>query len=318
MKAWSVLLFLLFVGLSYSSFCQDFVKVDISNKQPRVGDFFSITCSLKNQKFPQELLDSTAYYPAKYLSSVASKHETVYKGIEILDIKDTNYISQDDSISQRIYSVVAWDSCELALDGFEYSIGGKTIKSEKVYLKVRLYEIVEGVELYDIKELFSTWKSKASGSRVLLWVLMGLIIVLVLSASIILIKRYLAINNKGDHELPLEERVLLAINQLYSEELWLNDKLQEHFVRFSYLLRSYLTERFELSFLDKTTLQSKILLKKIDINESSRTKIVELLTSSDYVKFADSSMSNERIAFLKIALTNIIEETTPKNIQEYD
>ena len=83
-------------------------------------------------------------------------------------------------------------------------------------------------------------------------------------------------------------------------------------------MRSYLTERFELSFLDKTTFQSKILLKKIDLPESLRIKIVELLTSSDYIKFADSSMSNERIAFLKIALTNIIEETTLKNDQEYD
>ena len=60
------------------------------------------------------------------------------------------------------------------------------------------------------------------------------------------------------------------------------------------------------------------LLKKIDLPESLRIKIVELLTSSDYIKFADSSMSNERIALLKIAVTNIIEETTLKNDQEYD
>ena len=97
----------------------------------------------------------------------------------------------------------------------------------------------------------------------------------------------------------------------YSEELWLNHELQEHFVRFSYLLRMYLTERFQVSFLDKTTYQSKILLKKIDINESTRTKIGELLTASDFVKFADSSISNERIASLKIAIENVLEDTSP-------
>ena len=93
--------------------------------------------------------------------------------------------------------------------------------------------------------------------------------------------------------------------------MWLNNKLQEHFVRFSYLLRKYLTDRFQVSFLDKTTYQSKILLKKIDINESTRTKIGELLTASDFVKFADSSISNERIEFLKITIENVLEDTTP-------
>ena len=315
MKVWP---FILFLAFSYSYCCQDFVKVDISDKQPRVGDLFSITCTLKNQNFPREELDSLTYYPAKFLSSDSIKHQTAYKGIEIIEAKDTNYISEGDSISQRIYSVIAWDSCELALEGFEYSIGGKTITSEKVYLKVSFYEIVEGKELYDIKELFSNWKSRTNGSKVKFWIFIGVIIVLVLGASIAFIKRYFAIKIERDHKLPLEERVLLEIDQLYAEELWLHDKLQEHFVRFSYLLRSYLTERFELSFLDKTTFQSKILLKKIDLPESLRIKIVELLTSSDYIKFADSSMSNERIAFLKIALTNIIEETTLKNDQEYD
>ncbi len=315
MKVWP---FILFLALSYSYSCQDFVKVDISDKQPRVGDLFSITCTLKNQNFPREEVDSLTYYPAKFLSSDSSKHQTAYKGIEIIEAKDSNYISEGDSISQRIYSVIAWDSCELVLEGFEYLIGGKTIKSEKVYLKVSLYEIVEGIELYDIKELFSNWKSRTNGSKVKFWIFIGVIIVMVLGATIAFLKRYFTRKIERDHKLPLDERVLLEIDRLYAEELWLHDKLQEHFVRFSYLLRSYLTERFELSFLDKTTFQSKTLLKKIDLPESLRIKIVELLTSSDYIKFADSSMSNERIALLKIAVTNIIEETTPKNDQEHD
>ena len=60
------------------------------------------------------------------------------------------------------------------------------------------------------------------------------------------------------------------------------------------------------------------MLKKIDLHEASRTKIVELLTASDFVKFADSSVSNERIAFLKNAIINVIEETTPKEKQGND
>ena len=300
-----------FMVLSFISFCQDYVEVAVSNKEPRVGDFFSITCTLKNQNVFPELLDSSVFYPASYISSNSAIHQKAYTGLEIIDVKDTSYRQSNEMLSQREFTVVAWDSCELSLDGFEYRLKNKTLKSQKVYLKVSFYDTVEGIEMYDIKESFSSWKVNGDGSNIRFWTLLFLASGLVLIAIVFWSKRFLKNQKKFEQVLPLKERVLSDINQLYSEELWLNHKLQEHFVRFSYLLRMYLTERFQVSFLDKTTYQSKILLKKIDINESTRTKIGELLTASDFVKFADSSISNERIEFLKITIENVLEDTTP-------
>lgn len=310
-------LIIFFTGVFFVSFGQDLIEVSVSNKTPRVGDFFSITCTLKDYDLFPKSSDSLTYYPARYLSSDSSIHQTEYKGLEIIDVKDSSYTLKNVKMNQRVYSLVAWDSCELSLDGFKYRTENKTIESEKVYLKVSFYEAIEGIEIYDIRESFSSWK--ASGSRsIIIWLLIISALALALLSFIFWVKRTLERRKKNHHFIPLEERVILDINRLYSEELWLNQKLQEHFVRFSYLLRSYLTERFEVSFLDKTTYQSKILLKKIDLHEASRTKIVELLTASDFVKFADSSVSNERIAFLKNAIINVIEETTPKEKQGND
>ena len=296
--------------LSFLSFCQDYVEVAVSNKETRVGDFFSITCTLKNQDVFPESIDSSVFYPASYISPDSAIHQKVYTGLEIIGTKDSSYIRNNEIFSQREYTIVAWDSCELSLDGFEYRLKNKILKSQKVYLKVSFYDIVEGIEMYDIKESFSSWKVSGKGSVILFWILVLLASILVLISILFWYKRFFKSQKKIDHVLPLKERILSDINQLYSEELWLNHELQEHFVRFSYLLRSYLTERFQISFLEKTTYQSKILLKKIDINESTRTKIVQLLTASDFVKFADSSISHQRIASLKIAIENIIEDTT--------
>ena len=295
--------------LSFLSFCQDYVEVVVSNKEPRVGDFFSITCTLKNQDVFPESIDSSVFYPASYISSDSAIHQKAYTGLEIIGTKDSSYLRNNKIFSQREYTIVGWDSCELSLDGFEYMLKNKILKSQKVYLNVSFYDTVEGIEMYDIKESFSSWKVSGKGSVILFWILVILAFILVLISILFWSKRFFKNPKKMEHMLPLQERILSDINQLYSEELWLNHKLQEHFVRFSYLLRSYLTERFQISFLDKTTYQSKIILKKIDINESTRTKIDELLTASDFVKFADSSISNQRIASLKIAIENVIKDT---------
>lgn len=302
---------MLFMVLSFLSFCQDYVEVTVSDKTPRVGDYFSITCTLKNQhEFPASL-DSCSFYPARYISSDSAIHQKVYTGVEIIGIKDSSYRQNKETICQREYTVVAWDSCELSLDGFNYSLENKTVESQKVYLNVSFYDPVEGVEMYDIKESFSSWKGSGNLSPIIFWTLLIVASCLFIIAMFFWSNRFLKAKKRVEPLLPLKERILSEINQLYSEELWLNHELQEHFVRFSYLLRMYLTERFQVSFLDKTTYQSKILLKKIDINESTRTKIGELLTASDFVKFADSSISNERIASLKIAIENVLEDTSP-------
>tara|TARA_B100000768_G_scaffold176211_1_gene188650 strand:- start:263 stop:1210 length:948 start_codon:yes stop_codon:yes gene_type:complete len=311
-------LFIFFMGLSISSFCQGFVEVVVSNKTPRVGDFFSITCTIRNQDFFPKPSDSSIYYPSSYLSSDSTMHQKVYNGLEIIGFQDTSFTLNSKKVSQRTYSIVAWDSCELSLDGFDYRLANKTIKSEKVYLNVSFYEPVEDIQMYDIKESFSSWKGKGSRSTILYWLFIILVLAMGLFVFIFWNKRFFKDRNMVLRILPLEERTLLDLQELYSEELWLHNKLQEHFVRFSYVLRSYLTERFEVSFLDKTTYQSKLLLKKIDLPESIRIKIGELLTASDFVKFADSSISNEHIAFLKIAVKNIVEETTSNSGQQHD
>ena len=121
-----IALSMLFMVLSFLSFCQDYVEVAVSNTEPRVGDFFSITCTLKNQDVFPESIDSSVFYPASYISSDSAIHQKAYTGLEIIGTKDSSYLRNNEIFSQREYTIVAWDSCELSLDGL--STGSK-IKS---------------------------------------------------------------------------------------------------------------------------------------------------------------------------------------------
>ena len=109
----------------------------------------------------------------------------------------------------------------------------------------------------------------------------------------------------------LQEITLEQIENLKSEELWRKGLLKEHFVKFSHILRAYLTGRFGISFLDKTTQQSIILLDSLKLDEKVKNNVLELLKKSDLVKFADSRIEEAYINVLFKELASIIIHTTP-------
>ena len=89
-------------------------------------------------------------------------------------------------------------------------------------------------------------------------------------------------------------------------------------MRFSFILRQYLTLRYELSFLEKTTSQAKILLHQLPIESTTKNEIVSLLLASDYIKFADYKIEEASILKMKAMVLTIIETTTPIKEEVYD
>ena len=110
----------------------------------------------------------------------------------------------------------------------------------------------------------------------------------------------------------------MAIDALEKEELWTKDKLKEHFIELSFILRSYLTSRYSISLLDKTTHETKLLLTKQGLNNETVDVIARILSQSDMVKFAKSKP--ELIAILRQStLTKqIIAETSPLDFDNVD
>jgi hypothetical protein len=121
--------------------------------------------------------------------------------------------------------------------------------------------------------------------------------------------------NRFDSEktilLSLEERTLNAIDALEKRKLWEEDRLKEHFVQLSYILRSYLTERYSISLLEKTTHEARLLLEEIALNKSTISSIISVLSEADMVKFAKSKPEVNSILLVSRMARVIVKETRP-------
>ncbi len=116
-----------------------------------------------------------------------------------------------------------------------------------------------------------------------------------------------------DEERPisLKQRTLIAIEALEDAKLWERDQLKEHFVELSYILRSYLTSRYNITLLEKTTYETTIVLTEKGLNEDTVNVILRILSQADMVKFAKSKPDTISILRISTLAKQIVAETSP-------
>lgn len=304
---------ILFV-IGFQSFGQS-LDVRISDSEIRVGDIFELNYIISNsEKFPVTM-NAGDVFPAELLTSDTIKNKSI-PAVEVLAFSDSLVTINEMSQVIRSYQLIVWDSCALSLVGFDYSILDSIVRFPPVYVNVSYYDSKEGIELIDIVERFHDWNNANKGNKSdsdSTWLITVLIIIFAVMLGLFFLIRWTKRKKLQESQKSLEEATLDQIKSLQKEELWRNGLLKEHFVRFSHLLRSYLTSRYGISFLDKTTKQSILLLDSLSIDESLKNKILQLLKNSDLVKFADSNIEDRTILVLFDDLKSIVIQTTPKS-----
>ena len=300
--------------IGFQSFGQS-LDVRISDSEIRVGDIFELNYIISNsEKFPVTM-NTGDVFPAELLTSDTIEDKSI-PSVEILAFSDSLVTINEMSQVIRSYQLIVWDSCALSLIGFDYSILDSIVKFPPVYVNVSYYDSKEGIELIDIVERFHNWNKANKGNNSesdSTWLITVLIIIFAALLGLFFLIRRIKRKKLHENQKSLEEATLDQIKSLQKEELWRNGLLKEHFVRFSHLLRSYLTSRYGISFLDKTTKQSILLLDSLSIDESLKNKILQLLKNSDLVKFADSNIEDRTILVLFDDLKSIVIQTTPKS-----
>ena len=305
MRFYYLVILLLF---STNTIAQKTINVFISNANPLVGDAFSIICSAQDQKTFPSPIQQFECYPANFLSADSAFNNKPCDYLEIISIEDSTYTKQGTYYAQRTFKIIAWDSCELALVGFDYKIGDQSVSSQQAYIKVSYYQEREGAEIYDIKETFHKWpKKKATSDRMYAFYVLGLIVIALI--TFLLYRKFKRTKKELAIIVPIEDKAINALNKLFNEALWKENKIQEHFVRFSFILRDYLTKRYHVSFLEKTTTQSVLLLDHLSIDLHLKEQIIELLKASDYIKFADSNIDEVSILQLQEKALKVIQLT---------
>ena len=287
------------------------LEVNISRDEVRVGDVFVLQYMISDVSDFPETINANDFFPVNVLSkdTLVEQSDSL---VEILSYRDSIIMMNGISGYIRSYHLIAWDSSALSLVGFDYLYNDSVFKFPPVYLNVTYYDTEDGVELLDIQEDFHDWKKATSKNikKLSLWWIWTIISILCLGIILYFLWRRSHKENQMLRQ-SLQEITLEQIEKLKKEKLWQKDMLKEHFVQFSHILRTYLTNRFGISFLDKTTEQSILLLDQLELDEKIKNMILQLLKKSDLVKFADSRTEETYIQVLFEELTLIVHQTTP-------
>lgn len=112
----------------------------------------------------------------------------------------------------------------------------------------------------------------------------------------------------------LKNRTLKQLQQLRKQALWESDQVEKHYVAFSKIIKSFLTERYGHHFIGKTSYETELGLKVLKVEDQVIVRIKKLLLESDFSKFGKSVPDKETIVTSLNKLEELIVELSPLDL----
>ena len=146
--------------------------------------------------------------------------------------------------------------------------------------------------IYDIKQpLDAPLKLGEVGG----YALSGLGVVALVVALVLLVVRKLRRREaeKMAHKEPAHIVAIRELEKLSNQKLWQNGKVKEYYSRLTEILREYLDGRYGVGAMEMTSDEIVAAMKAAEVEPKYITKLGELLSESDLVKFAKYIPSEE-------------------------
>ena len=306
-------IYLLLFCLSFHSLGQE-LNQRISKTDMVIGEPIILSYTILTEKE-----DTILFQPKQDVISVRSVTESGDLSSDGIDFEitrpfiDTFLFDQSQKLWAGEYTITAWDSGMFVIQGPSVVINDSTYQFDPVSIYCQLTPKEDGVDLYDIKEKFADVPEKPFSFSEFIsnyWWIFVIILFIVLL--------YFTFRKKKEEEeveeevvLSLKERTLIAIEALEKAKMWENQKLKTHYIELSYILRSYLTSRYDISLLEKTTYETQLLLTQKGLNKETVDNIATILSQSDMVKFAKSKPDVIAILRISTLAKQIVAETSP-------
>lgn len=112
----------------------------------------------------------------------------------------------------------------------------------------------------------------------------------------------------------LKKRTLKRLETLRGKKLWQHGEIEKHYVEYSHILRSFLSERYNHNFLGKTSFETQVSLKVFGVEQQVIDRVKKLLLESDFTKFGKSEPNHEQIITSMNKLEELIVELSPLDI----
>jgi hypothetical protein len=205
---------------------------------------------------------------------------------------------------------VPWNEGIYQLAAQKVNINDIDVTLPGTELNARLVVQKEGGKIYDIEETYTELPEEPSifVSFLKKW---GWVVLSVIGLTLFLLWFFRRQKSSKSEEnlLTLKEKTLQSILQLEQKRLWEKNELKDHYIELSFILRQYLSERFGIHLLEKTTIEAQLILKQYGLSEKLLSEIGIILNGSDMVKFAKSAPEEKIIRANFDDCRNIVEQT---------
>lgn len=261
--------------------------------------------------------------------------DTISKFIEVLNVSAIDTAFDEDDITSKIFTqsitVTSWDSGYHAIPPFEFKVGEDTIRTEALLLSVTTVPLDPQTDIKDIKAImevpFSLWDWMLKHK---LWIGGGILLIILILIGLYLYKRF---KDKPTEEkqvfVPKEAADVVALKkleQLKQDKLWQSGKVKEFYVELSFIIREYISNRYQFHALEHTTDEIMSLANRNSaLSEELKKKLHQTLILADMAKFArqkplgDENETALKNAFYFVNETAVKEEkdnSSPKDTKE--
>lgn len=215
------------------------------------------------------------------------------------------------------YSLVAWDTGKIVLPSQKIVINDSTFLFNETAFTVISETIGIQDELFDIEEGFADVPGKPTILQLLkeYWYIAGGIVLLLAALIFLYVRNKKKQPKKLQAVMSLKDRTLFAINALDNQKLWLDGKFKQHYTELSHIMRSYLSSRYNLNLLERTTFETRTLLTRTGLPADTVDTFMTILKQADMVKFANSTTDELNILKISMMAKQIVAETSPLEIE---
>jgi hypothetical protein len=309
------LIFLLALFISSSIWAQT-VSCEISQESVLIGKPAAITYTCRMEK--RSVFRFTPEKGPMPSRKKSAGSELTYERSENIEqlfpFRDTVFTKGNEKYWRGTYTVTGWDEGIYLIEGQTILVDDSTISMPPVTLKINLVETKKGIDIYDIEENFAAMPDPENSVIYFLKEFWWLIFLLLLIIGYFIYKKWQKNRLYGVPEIPersLRERTLLAVELLEKERMWEIGKLKEHYIELSFILRSYLSSRYDLNLLENTTAEAQLILSHKGLHPETIRVIGTVLDQSDMVKFARSAPIEVEVLKVSQQVRQIVAETSP-------
>lgn len=262
----------------------------VSSKEINVGEILEVQYEISLSKNQHITFNPPlGYFPCNRISAKSNLKGTEFKELEILIYSDTIVDSGGSRLWRANFKLIPWDTGTLVLQPLPYSLDSQMSYFTSILVQSTFVPAKKGIRIYDINESSTPFKKELVWTEFLSKYWWILFLFLLMGLFIVVYKKRANVAPIEPESLTLKQQTLQSIEKLEAKQQWRTDQ-KLHYTELSFVLRWYLSTRYKINLLERTTFETILLLKALKLDEYLITQISLIFKEVDAVKFANSEL----------------------------